>query len=576
MALRRDAEAELSYLQSLSLEPEQATIYNALGGLYERNGHYEEAITSLQHAVRLRPDRAIDQFNLGFVHDRYGQQADALACYQQALSLDPNYVDAHNNLALVWHRSGNLAAAEMHLRQALQIAPEFAEAHIDLGDVQRDLGHIDEALASYTRAKALKPDNVRAHSNQLFALTHSATVSPAEVFAHHLAFGQQFARDQPVHTHHADPSRRLRVGFVSGDLRQHAVAYFLEPILAALDAAQFDLYAYANYPHQDAVTVRLQTLLPNWRQVSALTDADLAELIRVDGIDILIDLSGHTGHNRLLVFALKPAPIQMTWLGYPNTTGLAAIDYVLSDRFNSPYGLYEHYYVEKFVRLPSCSTFQPDPHAPPLQPLPALTTGHITFASFNRPSKLSDDVIATWSRVLQSVQGARLLLGNVSDANMQQSLAERFACCGIATERLEFHPTLPLADYLALHHQVDIVLDSWPYSGGTTTYHALWMGVPIMALRGPSRAHCLGSGILQRLGLDDWVADDVDTFVQKVIAHASDLERLAALRLSMRERWQASPLLLPATVARGIEAALRVMWQRWCAGLPVEHFEVEA
>jgi len=313
-----------------------------------------------------------------------------------------------------------------------------------------------------------------------------------------------------------------------------------------------------------------------WRQVESLSDHALADQIRADGIDVLFDLSGHSRHNRLLTFARKPAPLQVTWIGYPNTTGLRAMDYVLADRFNAPQGLYEPFYLEKFARLPSSGTFAPAHGAPPVNGLPALRNGFVTFGSFNNTSKLGDQVIAAWSRVLRAVPGSRLLMGNVTAPALARQLEERFGRHGIGADRLTFKPHLPVHDYLALHHEVDLILDTWPYTGGTTTNHALWMGVPVVTLQGPSRSHCQCAAVLGRMGLQDWVAMDENAFVALAVLWANAPLALSDLRAGMRERWQTAPLRQPATVARGLEQAVRVMWQRWCAGLPADDFEISA
>jgi predicted O-linked N-acetylglucosamine transferase (SPINDLY family) len=358
-------------------------------------------------------------------------------------------------------------------------------------------------------------------------------------------------------------------------LRSHAVAYFIEQVWAQLAGhSSLVLHAYANHALEDHVTERLRRHVAHWHSIVGRADSALAQQIVDDGIDILVDLSGHTAHHRLLTFARKPAPIQVTWIGYPNTTGLRAMDYVLADRFNAPPGLYEHFYVEKFARLPSSGTFSPVVEAPGINALPALTRGVVTFGSFNRSGKLGEQVIAVWSQVLQAVAGSRLLLGNVSDPALAQQLTERFGRYGIAAERLSLCPKVSLHAYLALHHEVDLILDTWPYTGGTTTNHALWMGVPVLTLQGPSRAHCQSAAALGRMGMENWVAREVEEFVRLAVHWANAPQELASLRACLRERWQTAPLRQPATVALGLERAFRVMWQRWCAGLPPEHFEV--
>jgi predicted O-linked N-acetylglucosamine transferase (SPINDLY family) len=305
-----------------------------------------------------------------------------------------------------------------------------------------------------------------------------------------------------------------------------------------------------------------------------MSDDELTEQIRHDEIDVLFDVSGHTAHNRLPVFCRKPAPIQVAWLGYPNSTGLMSMDYVLCDRFNAPHGLYEHLCTEKLARIPSSNTFVQNLDAPPVGELPMLARGHVTFGSFNRISKLGDQVIATWARVMHRVPGSRLLLGSVSDEQVRTSLTQRFERQGITADRLDLRPTLPLNDYLRLHHEVDLILDTWPYTGGTTTNHALWMGVPVLTMTGGSRVQCQAAASISKMGLDEWIAVGADEFVERGVRLAGQPEVLAALRSGMRERWLQAPLRQPSVVARGLESAVRRMWQRWCQGLPAEQFEI--
>ncbi len=440
------------------------------------------------------------------------------------------------------------------------------------------LGQFEPARASLRRALAISPDFAKAHSNLLFCLSHDESITPQALFAEHLAFGDRFeAPWRALRTGHPNsvaPDRALRVGFVSGDLRNHSVAYFIGPVLAALDRTAMQVWLYSNHPMEDTTTLKLRALGHHWRGVAGASDEALAAQIRADAIDVLFDLSGHTAHNRLLTFARKPAPVQVTWIGYPNTTGLRAMDYVLCDRFNAPYGLYEHHYVEKFARLPSSGTFEAVASAPALSELPAGARGFVTFGSFASAARAGEQVIATWSRVLQAVPGSRLLLGNVSGAEPARELAGRFARQRIAPQRLDFRPHAPLTDYLALHHEIDIILDTWPYSRGTTSNHALWMGVPVLTLQGPARAHCQSAAVMGRLGLSDWIATDVDDFVRLAVRRASAPAALAQLRAGMRERWHSAPLRQPATVARGLERAVRWMWQRWCEGQGPDHFEI--
>lgn len=574
----RADEALSAKLKAVALAPDDGEARHNLGNAWMKLERFAEAEACYRHVLALRPGFAEAHRTLGNALYGLSLPRQAEDSYLRALEINPHDSDAHNNLGNVLRDQGRLHDAEAQLRIALEINPALATAHGNLGNVLGDQGRLDEALSQHRGALALDPDNAELHSNLLFCLLHNESLAPADIFAEHVNFGVHF--ESPLraswlpHTNARDPERRLRIGFLSGDLRDHPVAGFIEPVWAMLDPAALELWAYSNHTREDGVTTRLRQYVQHWRMVAGLSDAALAEQIRADGIDILIDLAGHTAHGRLLTCARKPAPLQAAWIGYPGTTGLSAIDYLICDRFNAPHGWYERYYTEQFARLPSTGAFAPSAEAPSVNPLPAQCNGYPTFASFNRPSKLGETVIEAWSRVLAAVPGSRLLVGNVSDAPLAATLAQRFGRYGIAPDRLSFHPVMPLGQYLALHHEVDIVLDTWPYTGGTTTNHALWMGVPVVTMRGPSRAHCQGAAAMCRMGLDDWVADDIAGFVRIAVERARDGEGLAALRRGMRARWRNSPWRDAAVIARGLETALRMMWRRWCAGLPAAHFEV--
>lgn len=413
----RLAEAVASYRQAISLKPDYAGAYNNLGNVLQQQEQLTEAIASYRQLIVLKPDDAEAYLNLGNVLQKQGQLAEAVANYRQAIMLNPNSAETHNNLGNALQNQGQLNDAVAIYQKAIALKPDFPEAHNNMGAAHQAQGLLNEAVVSYRQAIALKPDYAVAFNNLLFLLTHDAHLTPEQCLVEHLAFAEQF--EQPLralwqaHANDRNLSRPLKVGFVSGDLRHHAVANFIEPVWAALAPEAVDLWVYSNHPVEDVVTARLRRFVPHWRAVAGLSDEVLANTIRADGIDILIDLSGHTAHNRLLTFARKPAPVQATWIGYPGTTGLSAIDYLICDRFNAPHGLFERYYCEQFARLPSSNSFKPLDSAPAVNALPALSNGYITFASFNHPTKLSETVIAAWSQVLQALPSARLMLSHV-------------------------------------------------------------------------------------------------------------------------------------------------------------------
>lgn len=536
-------------------------------------------MTSYCRALEINPGQAFVFSKLGNALADLGRLDEAVASYRRAIAIKADYAEVHGNLGNALRDLGRIDDAMASYRRVLKIRPDYAEAHCNLGSALRDLGRLDDAVESYRRALEIAPDFAGAHSNLLFSLSHSESADAQAVFAEHCSYADRFEAPLrahwPEHANSRNPERCLQVGFVSGDLRSHPVANFLEPVLAHLSGhPRLSLHAYCNHAFEDDVTRRLKQHLAHWHPIARLSDAALAQKIREDGIDILFDLSGHTALNRMLTFARKPAPIQITWIGYPNTTGLRAMDYVLRDRFNAPYGVHDRFHVEKVVRLPSASSFLSVAGAPPVNELPARSTGIVTLGSFNSPSKLGDGVIALWSEVLTAVPGSRLLLGGVNEQSLRTTLVQRFSRHGVAAHRLLFQPRVDMTAYLALHHRVDFILDTFPNTGGATTHHALWMGVPVLTMTGPADMNWQCSGLQRRLGLTDWIARDAEDYVRRALDWAHRLDELAGIRAGMRDRLLASPLLQPRTVAKGLATALAMMWRRWCDNQPVESFEV--
>ncbi|WP_186405896.1 O-linked N-acetylglucosamine transferase family protein [Candidatus Accumulibacter aalborgensis] len=609
----RDTEALPAMRHAARLLPRDAQVQSNLGLVLAEMDQLSEAEACHRHALKIKPNFPEAHYNLGNVLHAQRLPRDAEACYRHALTLEPDYAKAHNNLGAMLRELGRLTEAERALRRALECSPDFAKAHANLGSTLGDQGRLAEAETCFRRALRIEPDlvdasvnlaltltqsgryaeaeaasrqalqiqpdYVLAYSNLLFYLSHDEAVDAAELFAEHCRFGEQFEAplraDWPRHPNRKDPDRCLQIGVVSADLYHHAVASFIEPVLAELAKyPQLSLHAYSNCAVEDHVTQRIRGHVAHWHAIAGMTDAGVAEKIREDGIDILIDLNGHTGHHRLLAFARKPAPIQVTWIGYPGTTGLQAMDYYLSDPFFLPRGEFDGQFTEKIVYLPCCSPFQPFADAPLIGPLPALSQGHVTFGSFNRPTKISASVIALWSRLLAAVPDSRMLLGAMPPDGRVEQLIDDFARHGIGNDRLSFHPRSTMSNYLDLHQRVDICLDTFPYNGGTTTFHALWMGVPTLTLAGGTFPGQTGAGILGHVGLPAFITRNATEFVERGATLAADLPLLAGLRNELRERLARSAFGEPVLIAAALERALRGMWQRWCHDLPAESFEV--
>lgn len=572
--------AVASYRRSLEVNPGFAEAHCNLGNALRDSGKTGDALACYRKSLEINPAFAEAHNNLGNALNDLGLLDQAVTSYRRAVELKPDFAEAHNNLGNPLKTLGRLNEALSSFNRALEVRPDFADAHNNIGTVLQDLGRLDDAVASYRRALQIEPDFAMAYSNLLFCLSHNAAIAPQALFVEHRRFGQQFESplraSWPQHQHARDPARRLQIGLVSGDFRSHAVAYFIEPVLARLaKSPALSLQAFYTRAIEDPTTQRLRRCFAGWHPVSRLSDEALAHKIQHEGIDVLIDLSGHTGENRLMTFARKPAPVQASWIGYPGTTGLRAMDYYISDGFLLPPGRFDDQFVEKLVQLPASAAFLPDEDAPPVNLLPALTNGFITFGSFNRLSKLTGSVIRLWSPLLRALPSARLMLCGMPQDGQFDDLINAFKQEGVARERLRFHARCPTAKYLELHHQIDICLDTYPYTGGTTTNHALWMGVPTLTLAGPTPPGRQGAAVMGRVGLEAFVASDTDDFQAKGLKWARDTEGLAQIRAGLRERCAQSITRRHDLIAAALESALRTMWRRCCAGEPPQTFSTE-
>jgi protein O-GlcNAc transferase len=473
------------------------------------------------------------------------------------------------NVGVTLQRQGYPTLAARLAERAIALRPGSVEAHVNLGSALADLGRFEQAHAAYRRVIELDPSFTGAASNALFCLHFEPSVTPERLLAEHLAFARRFAEPlAPVARRPLarDPERRLRIGYVSPDLRRHPVGFFLEPVLAAHAREAFEIYCYSDALRPDETTTRLAGLSTHFVDSATWPDAKLAEQIAEDELDILVDLAGHTARNRLLVFARRPSPIQVSWLGYFDTTGLSAIDYRIADEHSLPPEL-ERQFVEHVVRLPRSSNCFLHPPAPEPAAPPCLARGFVTFGCFNNPAKLTREVIATFARILQRSDGSRLLLAyaGFDDPGLSARFRAWLTEDGIAPERVDLAGHAPLRRFLASFAQVDVALDPFPYSGETTALHTLWMGVPLVALEGPTLVQRLASRVLRVAGQGAWVARTPEEYVAIALELASDRERLASLRASLRPTLAASPLFDHQGVTRELEAAYRQMWRRECA-----------
>jgi predicted O-linked N-acetylglucosamine transferase (SPINDLY family) len=563
-------EASLCYERALRFKPDFAEAYLNYGNVLRGLGRLHEAVASYRRALGLNPALADAHNNLGTALKDLGQADAAAASYRRALDLNPNSATALYNLANMLSELERLDEAAALLERALELQPQLAEAHLNLGNVLKNQGRLLEAVESFQRALAVRPGYGAAHSNLLFTLNYLDGVRQRQIYdAHrqfHVMHAASLAASIAPHQNAPDPDRRLKIGYVSPDFRQHACAYFLEPLLANHDRGNVEVYAYAEVTRPDPMTARLRARTDQWRSTCGLNDEQVAEQIRADGVDVLVDLAGHTANSRLLVFARKPAPVQVSYLGYPATTGLDTMDYRLTDAHAEPEGASERWYTERLVRLPhSLWCYQPLDDMPEVSLSPAERNGFVTFGSFNNFAKIGPRVLDLWAELLQVLPASRLLMICVPEGAAQRALIEQFGARGIGADRLRLYGRLPRAGYLALYSEVDIALDPFPCNGGTTTCDALWMGLPVIALIGDTFLSRAGLSVLASAGLSDLAAATPGEYIAIGARLSADIEALAARRAAMRTQLRGSPLMDARRFARDVEQAYRAMWRQWCA-----------
>jgi predicted O-linked N-acetylglucosamine transferase (SPINDLY family) len=608
VALNKAAEAEEVLGRALALRPGFPEAHYNLGNALRRQGRPEEALACFRHTLRLRPDYPEALLDLGNVFQSQLRPGEAEACYRRVLELRPNWTLALVNLGNALQDQGRLDVAadcfrqalalgfdapEVHynlgnalrdlsrlgeatacFRQALQRRPDYADAWHNLGNALRELGQLAEARDCFRQALALQPDMVDAHDALLQTLHYLPDVTPADIAAAHAEYGVRHAAPlrsawRP-HGNDRDPNRPLRLGLVSPDFGRHPVGFLLVRAVEALTGRPGEVYCYADrrVPPDD-LTARFRAAASVWRESTRLTDEQLTEQVRADAIDVLIDLAGHTGINRLLAFARRPAPVQATWLGYEGTTGLEAMDYLIADERLVPPGAEVHYR-EKVLRLPGgYACYDPPAAAPEPGPPPALARGHVTIGCFNNPAKLSPPALAAFAAVLKRVPDAHLLFRywGLDDPTAAGLLRQRLTAAGADLTRVQIRGAVAFADYLAAYNDLDVALDPFPFGGGVTTCDALWMGVPVVTLPQQNFASRHGFSYLCSLGLaDDLAARDVVDYVARVAALAQDRDRLTSLRAGLCERMAGSPLCDGRRLADELQAALRVAWRAWACG----------
>jgi protein O-GlcNAc transferase len=588
MQFQRDGDlagAERIYRQVLANDPGHLAGLHLLSALLLETGRTAEAAIVLQRAVTRAPDQAVFFANLGEAYRRLDRPAEARASLLRAVALRPDLAEAHHTLGVVAAGEDQLDEALACFTRAATLKPGLADAHNEAGIVLKELGRVEEALAAFRRAIAARPDHRVAHSNLVFlsswhpaadqaSIAREAAGWSAQQLAAHLRHGDGSGTARPsarlAHDNDPDPERPLRVGFVSPDFREHCQALFAIPLLEHLDRRAVEIACYSFVARPDDVTRRIEGLASRFRTIAALDDAQAADAITADRIDVLVDLTMHMANNRLPLFARRPAPVQVAWLAYPGTTGLGAIDHRVTDVFLDPPGVdVTGWYTEESVRLPETFwCYDPLATEPKVNALPArheARDGTVTFGCLNNFGKSNSAVFGLWARVLRAVPGSRILL-LAPPGQARRRVQDAFATGGVDPTRVEFVGFQRRSDYLKTYHRIDLCLDTAPVNGHTTSLDAFWMGVPVVTLVGPTVLGRAGLCYAQNLGLPDLVATTPDEYVSIAAALAGDRPRLERLRAGLRARMEASPLMDGPRFARNFEVALRSMWRRWCDG----------
>ena len=559
------------YDRAIAINPQNAAIHICVGNVLRAKEDPSAAIESYQRALAIDAKSVAAYINMGSGLADLGRRQEALECFQHAVQLDPRSEEAWLGMGGLLKKSAQFGQAINCFERLLAINPQNSDAHFRLGNTLKDQGRVAEAIEAYQKALAADPNSIEAHSRMLLLL-NCISEDPQDTLEQHRNWAQCHAASI-VPVEHARPSdqeqqRRLKIGYVSGDFQTHSVAYFLLPILSGHDRESFEVFAYVNNRQQDETTQQLREVIDQWREVHDCEDNEFADMIRRDQIDILIDLSGHTDGGRPLVFARKPAPVQVTYLGYANTTGLDAIDYRITDSLADPEGVADPYHTERLIRLPqSFLCYQPPRDCPDIN-LSQRAEG-ITFGSFNHSCKIGQNLIRCWAEILSKVPNSRLLLKSQAllESSGTRSVWDAFSEFEIAKDRIELLGWVSdKSEHLSTYDRVDISLDTYPYNGTTTTCESMWMGVPLITWSGPTHASRVGASLLTSVGLSDLITDSAQHYVRRAIDLAGDQKRLHELRSTLRDRMLASPLTNAGQLTLSLENAYRQMWTAFCEG----------
>ena len=561
-------ETEQACRELLQAYPQSPVATNILGVSLIGQGRLQEAVASFDKAIQIKPDYATAYNSRAATLNQLGQSNEAIESCDKAIQLKPDYAKAYNNRGNARRQLGRLVEALKDFDKALQLKTNYTLAYNNQGVALKDLGRVDEAMASFNKAIQLEPDYEDPYSNLLFALNYLPDLNLSDHIATARKFGELVtAKAGPrFPDYHCQPTpEKLRVGLVSGDLRNHPIGYFLESVLSSIDPSTVELIAYPTAPTVDDLSERIKPFFSMWKPIYGQTDDAAANMIYADGVHVLLDLSGHTAGNRLLMFGHKPSPVQVSWLGYFATTGLNEMDYLIGDPYVTP-PKDDEQFTEKIWRLPETRwCFTPPDIDMEVSVPPAVEHGYITFGCFNNTTKINDNVVALWAKVLDAVPNSRLLLKarQLRDQMTRENIIQRFAVHGIDNKRISLEESEDRQKYFAAYNRIDITLDPFPFTGGTTSVESLWMGVPFVSLTGASLVSKQGVGVLMNAGLSDWVAADEEEYIAKAVLFAADVDSLASLRAGLRSQVLASPLFDAPRFARNIEQALWDMWKQW-------------
>jgi len=554
-------EAIKAFQKALSYNPQHADSLNNLGVALNSIGSFEPAIIILKKALAIQPDHSESLNNIAIAYSMKGDNNKALNYYLKAIERFPEKPECHKNIAGIYRKLHLLKRAEHHLHLALRYSPNYIQALNDYGVILKDQGKNLKAYEAFCKIVELDDDFIEAQSNRLYMLHYLPQQSPESIFNEHTEFGKRITcRNSSLQFANRSKNNRIRIGYVSPDFRNHSVSFFIKPILQNHDPTFFEIFCYANVARPDQVTFSLKSLNVHWRNIYGISNEHVAKQIENDRIDILVDLAGHSSSNRLMVFAQKPAPIQVTYLGYPNTTGIPTIDYRITDSTTDP-KKNEHLYTEKLIYIDPCFLCYSPQEDVPLSHLKA-SCQNIIFGSFNNIGKLNDDVVQVWSKILKNLPGSIIMLKSAgfTDKDTQHLWRKKFNNLGINDHQVLFSGYIPdIKKHLSVCHNVDIALDTFPYNGTTTTFETLWLGIPVITLSGNSHVSRVGHSILKSIGLEELVAHSKDEYVNKVIQLASNKFLLKMFRKQLRNLMKQSVLADGKTFTRQIEYKFQKM-----------------